>query len=180
MSKCGQFFDEILNDLKTELLVRHFAAAETQSDLHLHVFAEKVDGVRQLDPKIVRINGRAELHFLYFIGVLALFGFFVFLGLLVTELAVVNKAADGRRGVWRDLDEIDTLIAREIQRVLQRQDAILVAVSAQDAYFAGTDFAVYPCIRTARRLWTRKRAIQAALTGWSFFIPALCNIGDPI
>jgi hypothetical protein len=39
--------------------VRHFAAAEFERDLHLHVLAEKIHRVRDLDAEVVRVNARA-------------------------------------------------------------------------------------------------------------------------
>jgi len=49
------FFD----DVKADFRVRHFASAKFQRDFDFHVFAKKINGVRQLDAEVVRINARA-------------------------------------------------------------------------------------------------------------------------
>ena len=71
--------DEFVDDLEADFGVRHFAAAKLERDLHLHVFAQKIDGVLQLDAEVVRVNARAQLHFLDGGGVLVLLDSFSFL-----------------------------------------------------------------------------------------------------
>ena len=107
MAPGRQILDEIVDLLKTKFRVRHFPSAKTQSDFHFHFLTEKIDGVLQFHTEIMRINRRAELDFLNFIGVLMFPGFLVLLGLFVTVFAEVDQLADGRSGVRRDLDEID-------------------------------------------------------------------------
>ena len=86
--------------LKAEFRVGHFAAAEFQDHLDLHVLAQEIDGVAQLDAEIMRVNLRAELDFLDLVGVLVLAGFLVLLGLFVAELAEIHQPADRRRRRW--------------------------------------------------------------------------------
>ena len=92
---------KFIDDLEADFGVRHFAAAKFQRDLHLHVFAQKIDGVHQLDAEVVRVNARAQLHFLDDGGVLMLLGFLFLLGHFVTEFAEIHEAADGRHWRWR-------------------------------------------------------------------------------
>ena len=130
----------------------HLAAAKLQRHLHLHVLAQKADGVLDLDAKIVRINARTELDFLHGRGVLVLLGFLFLLGLFVTELAEFNEAADRRRGVGGDFDQVNPLLPRQGQRFIEGNDAELFAVHSDDADFAGADFAVDPEERIGRRM----------------------------
>ena len=51
--------EKFIDDGKSDLGVRHFTSAKFQRDLHLHVLAEKIYRVRQLDSQIVRVNARA-------------------------------------------------------------------------------------------------------------------------
>jgi len=145
------FFDETFDLLETVFLVRHFAAAKFQGDLHLHIFAEEFDGVMHFDAEIMRINAGAELDFFDFRGVLALFGFLFLLRLLVTKLAEVHQPADRRIRRGCNLNQVNAVAAGLVQRVLQRENAKLCAVNADDAHFAGTDFPVYLNKRATRR-----------------------------
>ena len=151
MAPGRDIFHESLDFLKAVFFVRHFAAAELQRDLDLHVFGQESDGVIELHTEIVRVDARAKLNLFNFRGVLAFLGFFFLLRLLVTELAVVNEAADWRIRGGRDLDEVDCFGPRPVERLLQGQDAELRAIHADYAHFASTDFPVHFGKRAARR-----------------------------
>lgn len=149
-------------DGEADLGVRHFAAAKFQGDLHLHVFAQKINCVRQLDAEVVRINARAQLHFLDDGSVVVFLGFLFLLGDLVTVFSEIHQAADGRHGCGGDFDEVNAVLAREVQRVGELDDAELLAVHCDDPDFAGADFAVDPDERGGRRIAWGKRAAQGA------------------
>ena len=106
MTEGGDFAGEFFDLLKTDFLVGHLAAAELEHDLHLHFFAEEIDGMGQLHAEIVQLDFRAELDFLHLVGVLMFFGFLFLLVLLVAILAEVDHATDGRLGVGGDLDKV--------------------------------------------------------------------------
>ena len=108
---------KFLDDLKTKLCVLHFAAAKFQRYLYLHILAEEVNRVRGLHAKIVRINPRAQLHFLHCARVLMLFGFLFLLRLLVTIFAVVHEPAHRRRRRRCDLHQVHAVRARLVQGV---------------------------------------------------------------
>jgi hypothetical protein len=170
MTPRGYRRNELLHLLKTEFLVRHFAPAKLQSDFHLHVFAQEIDGMAQLHAKIMRIDLRTELHLFDLIRVLMLLRFLVLLRLLVAKFAVIDDAANRRRGVGSDLHQINSEGLRLANRVSQLQDSELLAVGAYDTHFAGTDFPVNS------NLWStgpggtrRKRAAQDALL-WRMFM----------
>src|ERR1051326_5309469 len=156
--------EELLDHLKTDIRMGHFAPAELEGDLHLHLFAEKIDGMLDLHSEIMGVDLRAQLDFFNLIGVLMFLGFLVFLGLLVTELAEIDETADGRVSGGRNLDKIDARSTRHVKSITQAEDAKLFAVGSDYSHFAGTDFPIYPVRRTGegRRTW-RKRATQDTL-----------------
>ncbi len=140
----GDFLEEFIHGLKTEFLVSHFAAPEAERDFHLHLLAKKVDGMVELDPEIMGINGRAELDFLNFIGVMVLLGFLFLFGLFVTKLAEIDQPADRRDRVGRNFHEVNSLRAGHVDGVPEREDPQLAAVGANHADLASTDFPVDP------------------------------------
>ena len=115
----SDIFNELIDHLEPELGVSHLATTEFQGDLHFHILAEEIDGMAGFNGKIVRINFRAELNLFDLGGVLVLPGFLVTLGLLVTKLAEINQPAHRGRGIGRDLDKINTIGARHVQRITQ-------------------------------------------------------------
>ena len=94
------------------------------------------------------------------------FGFLFFLGDFVAVFPEIHEAADGRDGGGRNFDEVNGVLPGKIQRLGERDDAVLVSVHPDDADFAGTDFAVDPDERGGRGIAWRKRAAQATLSGW--------------
>jgi len=158
--------EKFLNHLEAKLRMLHFPAAEFQRDLDLHVVAKEIDRVMDLHAEVVGIDARAELDFLDRAGVLMLLGFLVLLRLFVTELAVIDEPADGRRGGGGDLDEIHAVGAGEVQRFAEREDADLFVVDPDDPHFAGTDFPIDPDERSGGGGMTwRVRSAQATLVG---------------
>jgi hypothetical protein len=144
MAEWRDVLEEFLDDLETKLRVLHFAAAEFQRHFDLHVFAEEIDRVRRLYAEIVRIDSRAELHFLDGARVLMLLGFFFLLGLFVTVFAVIDNAANGRRGGRGNFHQVDPGSARLVQGVAKGDNPELFVIYANDPDFAGTDFPVDP------------------------------------
>jgi hypothetical protein len=111
----------------------------------------------------VRINGRAELDLLYFVRMLVLLGFLFLFGLLVTVLAKIHQATDGRSRIGGYFDEIHALGSGHVDGVRERMDPELITVIADDADFAGTDLPVDPYERRWSGRTRRKRATQDAL-----------------
>ena len=140
----GDGFHEVFDDLKTEFLMGHFTPAETKGDFDLHFLAQEIDSVAELDPEVVRIDRRAELHFFYLVGVMVLLGFLFFFGLLVAELSVIDQATDRRGRIGGNLDEVHAVSARHVDGFGKGDDSELGAIDADDPDFAGADFAVDP------------------------------------
>jgi hypothetical protein len=93
----------------------------------------------------VLVHGDRELDFLENDDFLLLAGGALAFVLFVQELAVILDAADGRDGIGRDLDEVETALTRDLQSFKRRQNAELLAVFVDDAdlacanSFVGTD-----------------------------------------
>lgn len=165
MSPESNILNEILDYFESKLLVGHLAPAKTESDLHFHVIAQKVDRVAQFDSKIMRIDGGAQLNFFYLVGVLMLLGIFILFRLLITELAEINQATHRRGGVWSDLDQIYSLRAGHVDGFAEGDDSELLATRAYDAYFACTDLAINSNKGVGRSLTRSERATQDTLFG---------------
>ena len=144
MTERSGVLEKFIDALKAKFRVGHFAAAELEHNLDLHVFAQKIDRVAQFDAEVVWINFGAELDFLDLVGVLVLAGFLVLLGLFVAKFAEIHEPADGRDGVGGDLDEVHALGAGAIQGIAERKYAQLIVIRSDDPHFAGTNFTVYP------------------------------------
>jgi len=82
------------------------------------------------------------------------------LGLFVRYLPKSTSRQTGRRGGGGDLDESTPELPREIDRVVQRDDAELFAINSDDSDFAGADFAVDPDKRSRRKICVEQRAIK--------------------
>ena len=96
------------------------------------------------------VDRGGKLDLLHAIGVLVLFGFLLFLGLLVSVLAVVDHPADRRRRVGGDLDKVHGAAAGEIDRFVQGNDTHLLPVRTDDTNFAGTYLSIDPDEGTCR------------------------------
>jgi hypothetical protein len=104
---------------------------------------EEANDVSLLRLVIVAIDLRAHLHFLdHHVG-LFLAGLPLPHGLLVLVLAVVHDADDGRIGQGRNLNEVEILFDRHLERLLRGQDAHLGAVGPDDANPRDPDPVVY-------------------------------------
>ena len=156
--------DELVYDREPEFLVCHFTAAKPEGQFDLHFFAEEIDGVAEFDLQIMRVDGRAELDFFDFVGVLVFSGFFIPLGQFVAVFAVINQTTDRRSGLRRHFDQVNPLGAGGADRVAEAHHTQLPAVHANDSYFTGANSAVYPDKLLRKRRGTRKRAIQEPLT----------------
>src|SRR5438093_2952118 len=129
-----------------ELLVRHFAAAETQRDLRLVAFAEKSDQVAKLDLVVAFIGPRPEFHFLDLdllqleLCLVLLFCF------AVLELAEIHDPAHRRLRRRRDFDQIKLRRFRSRDGVRQAYNAKLLAFDSHQSNFGRRDFTVDPLL----------------------------------
>src|SRR5213083_1204746 len=129
----------LLQHLPAELGVRHLAALEADGDLGLVTLLQEPAHVLELELEVVSLGLGAHLHFLDLDRRLLLARLLQPARLRVLVLAEVHDAADGRLGLRRDLDEVELLGARRLQRLLGRHDPELLALRAHHADFAGAD-----------------------------------------
>ena len=120
----------------------HFSATKHHRDLDLVPFHQELAGVVELKVEIVLIRPGTKLHLFEGrrVGLLARTLFL----LLILELAVVHDPANRGTRRRRNLDEVETFVARNDQRFLRRHDAQLFAISPDHSDFTDTNTFVDP------------------------------------
>jgi hypothetical protein len=93
----------------------------------------------------VRVDGHAGLHFLELGLDGLLLRFLQFLFLLVDGLFVVVDLADGWLGIGSDFDEVESGFFRTLECILDGNDANLLTVLGDQAYFASANGPVGTC-----------------------------------
>src|SRR5579883_937848 len=141
-----------VEQLEAEILMRHFAAAETQSHLDLVAFLEKAAHGLHLDLVIVVVDAGTQLDFLDLDDFLALARFGGFLLLEEAEFAEIENFTDRRTGVGHDLDQVEPRFLRELQSVCNGHDAAIVTFGVDQLNFPRPYIAV--CQRSPF-LWSR-------------------------
>src|SRR5215470_9475751 len=150
----------LLQHLPAELGVRHLAPFEADGDLGLVALLEEPAHVLQLEVEVVLLGFGAHFHFLDLDRRLLLARLLEAARLRVLVLAEVHDAAHGRLRFRGDLDEIELLIARRLQRLLGRHDSELLALRADHTDLAGADAFVdtnFLCLADKRLLDVRDR-----------------------
>lgn len=97
-----------MHGLETQLLMRHFAAAELQGELHLVPIGEELACLFRLDHEIVSIDLRAQPNFLELAVLAVTAGLLLFFALLVFPLAEVHDSAYRRGGIRGDFYQVQT------------------------------------------------------------------------
>ena len=118
---------EALQQPEAQLGTRLLAPAEHDRDLDLVAGLEEPDDVALLRLVVVRVDLRPELHLLDDGEHLVLAALTGLLGRLVLELAVVHELADRRPRHRRDLDEVEVAVLGELEGLVDRHDADLLA-----------------------------------------------------
>ena len=137
----GDIFDEFVDHLEADLLVRFLAATKAQFDPDFHIVAKELDGMVPLHCEVVRIDGGRDLKLFHFVGGRAL-RLFAALGLFVEEFSVIYDAADRGRGVGRDLDEVQAFGLSQAKSFVQGHYTELLFGLVYDPDFPGADFTV--------------------------------------
>ena len=167
MAKRRDFSEELVDDFKADFGMRHFAAAEFERHLHLHVLAQEVHRVFHLDAKVMRVNAGAELHFLDGGGMLNLARIHIPLGPYVAKFADFHKAADRGHRVGRNFDQIHAVAdAQGSGRRSIRKTPELFEVRPDDADFTGTNLAVYSLLRSGGGITLGRKSATHATLCW--------------
>ena len=144
----GPVFLEIcldtLEQLQSELLVGHFAAPESQSDLGLVSAGQKPNQIPELDLVVTLLCAGPELNFLDVDLLLLAARRLCLLVLLEHELTVVHDAADWRLGIRRNLDQIQTQFCSAGNGFVDGEYSYLLTVGADDSNARCRDLIVSP------------------------------------
>ena len=131
--------DEPVDDLVAEVAMCHLAAFEAKGSLHLVAFAEEAHSLVLLRLVVVLVHRNGEFDLFDNDDLLLFAGSSVTLVLLVEELAVILDLADGRNGIRRDLDQIESAFAGHLEGIERRHDPELLPVLVNHADFACAD-----------------------------------------
>ena len=132
----ADFRHQALQDFSSQVLVGHFASAETQAGFDLVTVREKPQNMISFRDVIVLIHVDTELYFFQDNLFLVLFRRPFLFFLLVEELAIVHDAANRRNRGGGDLYQVQTLLTGLSGRILRRHDAKLFTIRADHAYLA--------------------------------------------
>jgi len=128
-------FDQTFQNLAAQAGSGHFASAEEDGCFYFVAFIQETQHVIFFCLVIVVVHVDAELDLFYGDGLLVLFGFALFLFLLVEILPVVHDAAHGRLRGGRNFDQIQILFAGFLDGFVRRHDAKLLPVVINHADF---------------------------------------------
>lgn len=138
-SGIAHILNEPVDDVVAEFAMRHLAAAEAQASLDLVAIDQEPDCLILLGLVVVLVNGNGEFDFLDDDDLLLLAGRSFALFLLVKIASIILDAADRRNRIGRDLNQVQSPLACNLQCLEGRQDAELFAVFIDDADFAGAN-----------------------------------------
>src|SRR3954452_24531967 len=138
-AQLGDVLGEALEQAATELGPRLLATAEHHRHLDLVAGLEEPLDVALLGAVVVRVDLRTELDLLDDGVDLVLARFPCLHGGFVLELAEVHELGDRRLGHGGHLDEVEVRLLGQTQRVLDADDADLLAVGANQAHFRDPD-----------------------------------------
>ncbi len=140
----------LIRRVPTTIRVERLAPPEHDRDLDLGSLAEKAHDVPLLGLVVMNPDLRSELDLLDLNLELMLPGLLGALLLLVAVLRVVHHPRDGRICSGRDLDEVEALAERVLERFLRREDPDLPAHLVDQANALRTYFLVDPLVTLAR------------------------------
>jgi hypothetical protein len=126
--------------------VGHLAAAKEDGQLDLVSGVEELRGLTTFRLEIMVVDLWPDADLFQLDDVLMAAGLALFAALFVPKLAVVHEPADGWHGIGRHLDEVESPLARHLQRVKCWNDADLLAVLVDQPDLANPDALVDPCL----------------------------------
>ena len=127
--------DEAVDDVVAELAVGHLAAAEAEAGLHLVALVEEADGLILLGLVVVLVHRDRELDFLDDDDLLLFARRPLALVFFVEEFAVILNAANRRHGVGRNLHQIETALAGNLEGFKRWKNAELFSIFVNYANF---------------------------------------------
>jgi hypothetical protein len=127
-----------------KLLVGHLTAAEAQGHLDLVALVEEAANGLHLHLIVMGVDVRPHLDFFDFDDLLLLARFGGLFLALILEAAEIEDLADGRFGIRRYLDQVETGFRRDLKGPLDGNDAVIVALVINKLDFRNTDVLVDP------------------------------------
>jgi hypothetical protein len=138
----GQLIEERLAQIR----VGHLAAAKEDGQLDLVSGIEELRGLPTFGFEVMVIDLGPDADFFQLDDVLVAAGLALFAALLVSKLTVVHEPADGRHRVGRYLDQVESPLARHLERVKCWNDADLLAVLIDQPDLTNPDALIDPCL----------------------------------
>ena len=138
-ARLGKVQLELLQQRKAQFFVSNLAPAKVDRGLYLVSLMKQPGGVVLLKLVIVLVGAGPKLYFLNGNESLFGLGLFLFFLLLVLELTEVNYAANRWLSLRRNFDQIKSLPASDLDRLLRRHYAELIAVIIDDADFTNAN-----------------------------------------
>src|ERR1044072_6584905 len=144
-----QFFQ----NARAQFTVRHFAAAKPDGGFHFVAFVQPLARRFHAVVVIVIVGTRSELDFLDRYRYLLLLCLVRLLLRFVLILSEIDDPANGRIGIWSDLDEIEPLLPGGTHRIAHVHHAQLFSLRTNDARlghamsFVNTNWRLAPVIR---------------------------------
>jgi hypothetical protein len=93
---------------------------------------------------------------------------------LVLELAEIGDLADGRLGIGRDLDEVETLVLRILEGFLDRDDAAVRSIDVDQLDPGGPDVTV-----GARPFLDGRCGFERSANGRGLLVPMMTGVNAP-
>jgi hypothetical protein len=141
-----ELIGELIEERFAQIRVGHLAAAEEDGQLDLISGIEELRGLPTFGFEVMVIDLGPDANLFQLDDMLMAAGLTLFAALLVSKLAVVHEPADGWHGVGRHLDQVESSLARHLERVKCWNDADLLAVLVDQPDFANPDALVDPCL----------------------------------
>ena len=118
---------ELVQQSAPDIRVRHLSSAKEHRQFHLVSAVQKLSSLTAFSLQVVVVDLWTNPDLFQLDNMLILARFPLFPALLVTELAVIHQAADGRHCVRCDFNEIQSTLPRHLQRIARGDHANLLA-----------------------------------------------------
>jgi len=135
----SNFLQQTLEDISSQIGVRHFAATEEDRGLYLVALLQKAQHVVLLELVVVLVDVDAELYFLDVDDLLVLLGRALLLLFFVKILAVILNTADRRVRGSRDFYQVKSSFTSNSERLKRLHDSKLGSVFVDHTDFAGAN-----------------------------------------
>ena len=141
-----ELIGELIEERFAEIRVGHLAPPKEDRQLDLVSGVEELRGLPAFGLEVMVVDLGPDADLFQLDDVLVAAGLALFATLLVPKLAVVHKPADGRHRIGRHLDQVESTLARHLERVKCWNDPDLLAVLVDQPDLTNPDALVDPCL----------------------------------